>query len=211
MRFWTLGLLAVTAAVSGVLHFDRMSPMAMDLVEIETALGFPLPAVLGAITLLLWMFDRKSRPNSSRFASSKPTPKRTGTTGSTEAQRDAIAPTEDWFEHAKASAKSLNLPQGARILLDPSLPCPIVLILSQTPPERSKRAIQMMALWISSIPTPPRARVEFEHCPKSPSPRHHQVAGSLAEYIDRSQYRTSSDLDAVDIFFFHPSSCWTNF
>jgi len=210
MRFYTLGFLALTATAAGLLHFDRMSAIALSLVEFETAIGVPIPAVLGACALISWFLERKNRTPAKAYKGSRGTSNHSRTSKPSSETTNTFDPDRDWFEHIKSTAKSVTLPAGARLSLDPTRPCPVELHLEQAPPERAKRAIGHMASWIASVPTPPRARVVFDHCPEGGSPRHHQVAGALAEHIDRSQFRTSTDLDAVNIFFHHPDPRWTN-
>ncbi len=210
MRFYTLGFLALTATTAGLLHFDRMSSIALNLVELETAIGVPIPAVLGACALLSWFFERKNRTPAKAYKTTRAPSQRSSASKPTSEITNTFDPDRDWFEQTKSAAKAMTLPAGARLSLDPKRPCPVELHLEQAPPERAKRAIVQMASWIASVPTPPRARVVFDHCPEGGSPRHHQVAGALAEHLDRSQFRTSTDLDAVNIFFHHPDPRWTN-
>ena len=59
------------------------------------------------------------------------------------------------------------------------------------------------------IPTPPRLKVVFDHCPQAGVPRHHQVAGALAQAIPRGQFRVVSHVDTVDVMFLHPDPAWS--
>ncbi len=207
MRIITFGLLASTVGAATLLHFDRMSPMALDLVEIESAIGLPLPAVLGGLTLLAWLLSRKRDPQPHRYRRRQST---AAAPAAHQRHTTTFDPSRDWLDQAKDSAKAIPFPAGARLEIDASRPCPIELKLEQAPPERAKRAIGLLARWMASIPRPPRARVSFHHCPEGGSPRHHQVAGALADHIQRGEYRTTTDLDAVNIIFHHPDQRWTN-
>ncbi len=183
--------------------------MALDLVQLETVIGFPLPAALGVCTLVFWVIGRKKKGPKLQHPTPRPRRAEPDKNAETNVQPNTLDPGSDWLQRAKARAKSIAFPSGSRLLIDTSLPCPVELRLEQAPPERAKRAISKMAEWISSVPTPPRARVVFDHCPEGGAPRHHQVAGALAEHIERSQYRTAADLDAVNILFHHPDPRWT--
>jgi hypothetical protein len=87
-------------------------------------------------------------------------------------------------------------------------PCPIMLSLDQAPSERCRRAISILGAWLATIPSPPRVRIIFDHCPEGGSPRHHQVAGALSQHLNRGDFKTMRDIDAVDVMFHHADPRW---
>jgi hypothetical protein len=187
----------------------RTSALGMILVEWETAVGVPPYVVLGGLGAALFFFGRAPRaaplpstPYRRTPDSSPPRPM------PQDRAAETFDPDRDWFEQAKESAKAIRWPVGARLSIDVSKPCPIELQLEQVPPERAKRAISLLGSWIASMPTPPRARISYQHCPEGGSPRHHQAAGALAQSIHRGQFKTLSDLDAVDVMFHQPDPRW---
>jgi hypothetical protein len=210
MRQISLLFLGLTVTAAALLHFDRTSSAALYLVELESSIGLPLPALLGGLTLTAWILSGRKR-----YRAPSPPPTRRHSSQNVTQPTAAVSPKRQrevigvsWLEAAKANAKQLDLPAGARIVFDLSHRSPIELRLEQAPPERCKRAIEVLAQWITTVPTPPRIRVVFDHCPESGSPRHHQVSGALARHIVRSQFKAMMDLDAVDVLFHHADPCW---
>ena len=129
---------------------------------------------------------------------------------STPARSDSNHATDDWWSQVKVSCSHISLPPGARITLDQSRPAPVVLHLDMAPPERCKRAIQSLSTWFATFSTPPRLRVEFDHCPEGPTPRHHMVNGAIASQIERASFKVVTDRDAVEILFHRPDPRWKN-
>ena len=194
-----------------VLWRARTSELGMILVEWETAIGVPPYAVFGGLGVALFLFGRKDRTatlSSNPYKRQRESP--TPTTMPQARASETFDPDRDWIEQVKASAKAIRWPVGARLSIDVHKPCPIELKLEQVPPERAKRAISLLGNWIASMPTPPRARITYQHCPEGGSPRHHQAAGALAQSIHRGQFKALSDLDAVDIMFHQPDPRWAN-
>ena len=194
-----------------VLNQHRTSSLGMILVEWQTMLGQPPSVLLGLLGFGLLALSRRGRKRNNRATPS--TPPRTTSTPSTTAPAKIASetndPDADWLDQAREAAKSIRWPSGARMSIDPSKPCPIELRLEQAPPERAKRAVSLLGNWLASVPLPPRARIVYQNCPEGGSPRHHQVAGALAESIHRGQFKALSDLDAVDVMFHQPDSRWS--
>jgi hypothetical protein len=199
-------LIGLTIGSAALLHFDRMSPAAMYLVELESLLGIPLPATLAVLAVLTHMVGKKLNTRTHREPAQ---PKARGSVVSrSPAGGPSTAEAQDWLEGIKLSAAQLDLPNGARMVFDLSRPYPLSLMLEQAPSERSKRAITTVGAWLAGIPTPPRIRIHFNRCPTSGSPRHHQVAGALAKHLNRADFKTIVDIDAVDVLFHHPDPRW---
>ena len=195
-----------------LLQSARTSPIGMVMVEIDTSIGFP-PYVLLAVCGVAFAFMSRprrqklgppppSRPSSISSSGRSPAPPaNAGVTGADDSG--------DWYERARGSARTIQWPSGTRLLLDATKPCPIELHLEQAPPERAKRAVSLLGTWIATIPMPPRARIVYENCPSGGPPRHHQVSGALAQSILRSEFKALSDVDAVDVLFFHADPRWS--
>ena len=209
----TLSYLFLAAAIGAmyVLEQHRTSPLGMTLVEWQTLLGQPPPTILGLIGAGLLAFSRRGRKRTQRATRATPTQtERTSPSSSTaNTSNETFDPNRDWLEQAREAAKTIRWPSGVRMSIDSSKPCPIELRIEQAPPERAKRAVSLLGNWLASIPLPPRARIVYQNCPEGGSPRHHQVAGALAESIHRGQFKTLSDLDAVDVMFHQPDPRWS--
>jgi len=214
MKALATTLIAVAALMMVVIHQARTSAFGMILVEWQTMLDVPPYTIVGLVGFALLAVSRRHK----RRALVTPTSNRQSPTSAPRAQparapgraAETFDPDRDWLEQAREAAKAIQWPSGARLSIDASKPCPVELRLEQAPPERAKRAISLLGNWLASIPTPPRARIVFQNCPEGGSPRHHQASGALAESIHRGQFKTLSDLDAVDVMFHHPDSRWSS-
>jgi len=222
------GLCFLAAVILGALeHLDRTSAMALTVVEWSQRLGVPLFAIatiLGVAALVFDLLGRSQsktsqRPRAGRQPSSSHSPGRTARAPLHDAATlppvDSIDPdktvssrSSDWREEVRALAQSLELGKGARITIDLSTTSPITLHLEHLSPAHCKRAIAGVGSLISVIPVPPRLKVIFDHCPQAGVPRHHQVAGALAQILPRGHFRVVSHVDAVDVMFLHPDPAW---
>ena len=211
------------AGTGYLLHIDRQTPLALSAVEVQSMAPVPIPGILVVIgaLLLAWSFlghknepptiqrTRKQTtypPTAKSKASIPPEPSTTPTPSS----EPATETEEDWWTRLRESCNEITLPPGARITLDHSRPCPIVLHLEMAPPERCKRAIRSVANWFSNFSVPPRFRIVFDHCPDGSSPRHHMVNGALAYELERGGFKVISDRDSVEVLFHRPDPRWKN-
>ncbi|MAY81473.1 MAG: hypothetical protein CL930_11900 [Deltaproteobacteria bacterium] len=205
-------ILVFSSFASGYLiYLDRVSPIALHLVELEQRIGIPLPGLLFLVGLtwfgLAWRKAPKRRPQQTTIQ--RTSGKRTQRDGDTPAVITAEAGTPEWKLQIGASAKRIKLPAGARMEIDSDNKYPIILTIEQAPSERCKRAITMVASWIATIPTPPRLKIKFNQCPEGGVPRHHQVSGAFAQSHSRGHYKVIRHLDEVDVLFSHPDPQWT--
>ncbi len=210
----------LTCAASGYfVYIDRHTPLGMSLVEAQSSVPVPIPALfallgIGLISVSTRQNTTAPKRNVVAGQAPKQKPLRTPTrTGSTEidpkAQRSLQSTGEGW-DQIRISCNQIELPPGATIHLDRSRPCPIQLRMEMATPERCKRAIQNVAEWFSVVSVPPRFRIEFTHCPEDTSPRHHVVNGAIAQHIPRGDFKVVADRDAVDVIFHRPDKGWKN-
>ena len=221
MRIVAMICLLVSTGSGYLLYVDRQTPFALHLVELQSMAPVPIPGLLAIIgTLMMGLSLRGQSPRPSHRVSrnppfptrskpsqSAPLPKRTTPTSSTSAVEQSD---KKWTEHLRESCNEITLPPGARITLDHTRPCPIVLHLEMAPPERCKRAIRSVASWFARYSIPPRFRIVFDHCPDGSSPRHHMVNGALAHELERGAFKVISDRDSVDVLFHRPDPRWKN-
>ena len=221
LRITALSCLLGCAATGYLLYVDRQTPVALNVVELQSMVPIPVPGLLATLGALLMFLSFTSQPPAETSSSRRrDVPKRThpkafpqndvsgrhsiSSPGSESKQQTE----ETWWRELRISCNGITLPAGARITLEPTRPCPIILHLEMAPPERCKRAIRIVAAWFSSFSTPPRFRIAFDHCPEGPSPRHHMVNGAIANEMDRGAFKVISDRDSVEVLFHHPDPRW---
>jgi len=204
-------LLFFSFASAYLIYLDRKSPIALHAVELEQRIGLPLPGILFVIGAgwLAWAWKKSSSSATARTQRTSRTAHYVRDSGTNKVTITAESGTQEWRLQIQDSAKNIKLPVGARMEIDLDSKYPIVLILEQAPSERCRRAISEVAVWISTIPTPPRLKVTFNQCPEGGSPRHHQVNGAFAQSHDRAHYKVVRHLDEVDVLFSHPNPQWT--
>ena len=206
-----LALLLVTAsAAAAYIGFaDRHSTVAVQLIELETAIGVPVWIALGGAAVVAAVLGALRRTGSRRTSA-------TARRYSTPARAPSASVEgfsfkgHDWHRQIVDSAKSVSLPSGARLTHTTRGTTPFELHLDNAPPERCKRAVSAIAHWLVTIPRPPRLRIHFNNCPEGGPPRHHQVAGSLATAMARSEFKVTTGLDSVDVLFLQPDPRWTS-
>jgi len=202
------------AALWWLENADRTSSTALSVVEWSQRLGIPLFAiVLVAGVALLVMGASKgaskptrrtsSRPSGAPRSAKPPTPSAIGASESL----STLDPR--WQDKVRSMAQALELGKGARMTIDLSTTTPLTLHLEHLSPAHCKRAIAAVGSLVNAIPTPPRLKVVFDHCPNAGAPRHHQVAGALSQAMPRSQFRVVSHVDIVDVMFLHPDAAWS--
>ena len=224
LRFSAFCCLIGCSGVGYLLYVDRQTTVAIHMVELQSTLPIPIPGLLALLSVLLTVWSINTTPVGTRSTQRKATapsavqarqsstPESTHPPPLVDANRpltkSKTSPQDTWWAQMRRSCNAITLPAGARIVLEPTRPCPIVLHLANAPPERCKRAISAVSAWFASFSIPPRFRVVFDHCPEGASPRHHMVSGAIASEIDRGGFKVISDRDSVDVLFFHPSPRW---
>lgn len=223
------GLCFVAAVILAALeHVDRTSATALTVVEWSQRLGMPLfsiAIILGTVALVVGMFGstKKSRRSTTQSRTTygraepqtqatRPALREAGTLppiGPMNPDKTISPRAHDWRGQVRSLANDLELGKGARITIDLSTTTPITLHLEHLSPAHCKRAIAGTGSLISVIPIPPRLKVVFDHCPEAGVPRHHQVAGALAQVLPRSHFRVVSHVDTVDVMFHHPDPAWS--
>ncbi len=228
-----LGAICLVAAVvlGWLEHMDRASAIALTTVEWSQRIGIPLYALATLLGIVLLVAGILTGPQKStqpirrtpytRSAARGPHSKQNTTAPSlhdaaTLPPLDDIcinatvsARDTDWRSQVRALAQDLQLGKGARVTIDMTTTTPITLHLEHLSPSHCKRAISAMGSLVTAIPTPPRMKIVFDHCPETGGPRHHQVAGALSQTVARGQFRVVSHVDAVDVMFLHPDPAWS--
>ena len=208
MRIVGVVLLLGAGGLAWLTMVDRMSPLALSVVEWESRIGFPLAsivAIAGVISLIVGM--RKSTPLPPASPTSPPP-------GSRKAQpvieRLNPAATVDWVTEAIAMARALPLEDGARIKFDEGSGIPFTLHLERLTPEVERRSLDAFSGFLSTVPTPQRVKVVFIGSNATGVPRQHAVKGSLRRVFHAAALQVIPQQNWVDVLFFEPDPCWEN-
>lgn len=213
-----LVVLFAAAALAWLSLFDRMSPVAVALVEVESSFGFPLwpPfAVVGAVLLLVRLLHSRRGP-------SAPPPR--GLTRDTPASRSAAPmparaaedlppPQADvvggWLAAIQAGARAVSDDPMGRVRFDDAAGVPIALVLTGVTREQARRRVAAYAAWLATIPTPPTARVRAVSSPDLQGPIAGLLRGELARHFPNERFHVTSTQDGADAVFGDPDPRWT--
>ena len=187
-------LLLIAAFLAYLSYVDRMSTLAITVVEWDHKLGVPLNAIVGAIGTIGFALSFRNllrKPAVTRYSPRTAPPAASAT---------------DWRRRVHENAAALPLEPGAHISHDQA-GVALTLTLSRVPQERARRAIDSFCTFVAGIPAPPRVRIRFIDCPDTGLPRHQLVNGIARRHLGEELHVTAVD-DAVDIRFHHPDPRW---
>jgi len=202
-------VLLLTGGMLGYLTVvDRMSPVALYAVELNTAAGVPVWAILlaaGALLMVRALFSgrKKAAPVEQRLKSKYATQKREQNQR-TQAQVGAGG---DWKSDVFNQARALALEGGARVQLNRNN-APVGLLLERSTTERARRNIAALARFLSTVPVPPRARLTFKDCPPPATPWGKLVEGAFRQHFAVGAFRVVSQRDEVDVIFGESDPRW---
>ena len=206
----TLALLAAAGAAAYIGVAKPHSTLAVQLIEFRTAAGVPAWAVLAAAGIASLVLRAQRYLTAQRRGTGRHGRQSAPFRTHAAAHQTSLADAKDWLQETIDSAKNLDLPAGARLTHNSRGSFPFELHLEHAPPERCRRAVEQVALWLVNVPLPPRLRIHFHNCPEGGSPRHHQVAGSLSTAMDRAAFKVTKGLDSVDVLFLRPDPRWSS-
>ena len=194
-RSTSIILLLIALVLAYLSYADRMSTVAITVVEWDQKLGVPLNAIVGAVGAIGLLF-------SFRDFFRAPAPTRY----SPVARSAPMSSSTDWRRRVHENAAALPLEPGAHIAHDQA-GVALILTLTHAPPERARRAIDSFCMFVAGIPTPPRVRIRFIDCADTGIPRHQLVNGIARRHLGEDLHVTGVE-DAVDIRFLHPDPRW---
>ncbi len=207
-----LVFLAAAAGAAWLSVGDRVSPLALTVVEWETSLGFPIWIPLAAVGAALALVEVARRRTPAATSSPGPSPRQTRPTLESQ-RRAALAPQAEpgpgW--RAAVDAQALRLPLGpqGRVKLDEAVDVPLTLVLRDATPQQAKHRYGEFARFLATIPTPPAARVRLESCPLLEGQIHKAFGAELAQVFDSGRFHVVSCPDGVDVRFAQPDPRWT--
>ena len=196
--------------------FDRMSPMALTVVEWETKVHLPLyclsfaaALVSGVVAFIPRFFQGLDGRKVKRRTAPKtvaPPPK----APSNQKPQLALVPPPggDWVQDMVARALALSWEGGVSLLLDDAENVPFTLVLDRVTAEKARRAADALARFCKAIPTPPRVRVRYKDCQDPEVPWHKMVQGTFRRHFTQDQVRVVSQDGWVDVMFGQPDPRW---
>lgn len=196
-------LALLTAGLWYLSSVDRQSPIALDVVEAESALGVPLYlvgiALTAAVAVAAWVRRRPAaRPAARPPLRSRPA------AGS----GPAALPEGDWYAPARAAAEALPLAPVGELRFDEAVGLPFTLRLRQATVEQARRRIEAYVACLAAIPTPPKGRVYLESSPDVQIAPQHLVGAAMKRHFPAEAYQVLRHGHGVDIVFLDPDPRW---
>ncbi|MCB9762367.1 MAG: hypothetical protein H6739_21400 [Alphaproteobacteria bacterium] len=204
MRLVGIGLMLLAAGLAWLSVGDRVSALALSVVEWEGRLGVPLWAPLGALGLAMLLFA----------------PKRDKVLPADAPRRWRPPPPEpaagdDWRDAVFEQAAALDFGPGVDLQVEPrgeggygAAAVPFTLELDRRTPEQARRAVTTFAGFLAAVPLPPRVRIRFRDCPPPEQPRAKQVTGCLRAHFPAMRFRVVGSGDRVDVMFEDADGRW---
>ena len=220
-----VALLIAAGGLAWLSVADRMSPLAMEVVEVETALGVPLwvpIAALGVVALVMAM-----RPRSTTVVERRETQESERQRGLTDGRGQRTRPPPSRVEKAGPDAepetdagtswravintRALRLPVGpqGRMKIDEVPEFPFTLLLRDCTPQQAKNRYALFAELLAGMPTPPAARVRLESCPEIGGPIQKPLAAELARFFAPGSFHVVGRADGADVRFAEPDGRWS--
>ena len=206
MRIVGVLLLILAGGLAWLTFADRMSPLALTVVEWESMVGVPLSAIaaIAGVLCVVLAGRARSEPTPIASAAQRRPARRAGVEAS-------ITPANsDWVGDVIQRARALPLAEGVQIKLDEGSGIPFTLCLERVTPEVERRSLDAFSSFLSSIPTPQRAKVVFIGKNTTGVPRQHAVKGSLRRVFHATAYQVVPQQNWVDVLFFAPDPCWAD-
>jgi len=221
----------VTLAAAGVLCwlsvFDRVSPLALALVEVESSFGFALWIpflVAGTVLLGVRLLHARrppphhpSRPLTRDAARTTPSASPALMGQGPDPGAGAWAPVPDapstspapvWLDTLRASARGVSDDPMGRVRFDDAAGVPLALVLTGVTREQARRRVAAYAAWLATIPAPPAARIRVVSSPELEGPIAGLFRGELAKHFPADAVRVVSLHDGCDALFAYADPRW---
>ena len=206
MRIVAIILLLLAAALYYFTEVNQLHDISLQLIELRTAAPVPLPVIPAALGLLL-LFIPKKKPAERKLV---PLPKPTVSSETTPSppEPSPVSLDDDWKSELLERSKTITLPHGSSIRIDPMKSAPFGLRLDRTTPENCRKSIKIFAQFLTDVPTPQRAFIQFIDTRELTLPKHNLVRGIFQQHLKNKDYIITSQLDGVDIRFHQAEECW---
>jgi hypothetical protein len=202
----------VAAGLYWLSEVDRMSPLALSVVELDGWLGLPLWLVAGTLAMS-WGVRLLVK------AVTPPPPAPPARPLTRDAGRvvpfpggapGAAAPAgPDWFALLREQSRQISDDAMGRVRFDETPEVPFTLVLTGVTHEQARRRIAAFAAWLATIPTPPVARVRVVSSPDIEGPLHGLFKGELARNFPPDAVTVMSRADGTDARFARPDRRWS--
>ena len=204
MRLVGVLLLLLAAGLGWLTQVDRMSPLALSVVEVESQIGFPLALITAVAGIVMLVLGFRKRP-------APPAPQEQEQPNNSAGVKPSIsAASSEWVSDVIERAQALPLEAGVKITLDRGSEIPFTLLLDRVTPEVARRSLDAFSSFLSSVPTPKRAKVVYIGANATGVPRQHSVRGALRRVFHAAAFQVVAQEDEVDVLFFTPDPCWAN-
>ena len=120
----------------------------------------------------------------------------------------SLAINDEWRMDLVNRIRRLGMPMSASLEIDPFKGVPFGLRLERSTPETARRAIEEFALFIDSVPTPPRTFIRLVDIIDPGVPIKNFVRGGLQRYLNCKQLTITSQIDGIDIRFANADPVW---
>ncbi|MDP2304815.1 MAG: hypothetical protein Q8P18_02150 [Pseudomonadota bacterium] len=218
--FVPLLLLAAGAVLTWLSHFDRVSALALAVVEVESQIGFALwPPFLtvGAVLLIVRVWHARPRAaHPARPLTRDAARTRQRAPGIDDARGAALsgdAPPDEggptWLGTVRTSARAVTDDPMGRIRFDAAAGVPIALVLTGVTREQARRRVAAYAAWLATIPVPPTARVRVVSSPDLEAPLQGLLRGELARHFPADAFHVTSSHEGADAVFAWPDPRWS--
>jgi hypothetical protein len=178
---------------------DRVSPVALMVVEWETRIGIffyqPL-ALVGLVSLGISIIPAREAA-----------PRRRPSERAPQATHSTYPEGVRWAPQVFQNARQLTWEIGASLELERMPGTPFELKLSQMPPASEQRSLEQLARFIASIPTPHRVSVRFLGSQASNNV-HHRVRAAMRQVFSPSDFQVLRQDQEVLIVFHSPDPRW---
>jgi len=196
-----IGTLLLVAAAGNywLVTQHRHTPLGMQALELQGAIGIPISYIAFGAGIVLWALTvKRTRPHKHSAPQKH------------KEQHTQIQNTKDltWVSDVIDRARSLQWEQGARLQFDLGSGIPFGLQLTRTTPEVTRRSVEQFAAFLYTIPTPPRAKVRYIEAQTQNVPRHHTVRGALRRHFHQNDFHVVSQDAWVDILFHDSDPAW---
>jgi len=204
---------ASAAAVYYLLHVDRSSPLALELVELQSDVPVPIWILLAGLGVLagLLLHSPKPKPWTAPIQPRKrPPPPKPRMLTATMSDPYAPAPDEkpDWYQKAVSQSQRLSWEQGVRMAWAPAPRIDVMLVCQSSTPARYKRSVEAFAEFLARHPNPRRVRIQARQCDLGSLNLNHEVNGIWRQHFEHGAYRVMVDERNVDLFFTEPAEGW---
>jgi hypothetical protein len=216
--------LLIVAGVASWLLMGKLPhlPITVWVIELQTAVGAPLPLVLlgagmGLLLVVTTIATFRGRPLADvptrRPQASRPAPSPSaGPQGGGHVVPLGSHPGTDWRQRVMYRASELAFESGVslKLSLDPAKPA-FELRIGDVPPERVRRSVSTLARFVAEIPRPAEIVVVFDGFKKLGDARKRLVGSAFAQHFASTEFTVGPALEGLTVTFTSADPGWDEF